>query len=87
MTGIMLGLVMYQLVYRLKSSYVLPCSLFGILLLFYCALLVTGTSLQDARDFGWIAPLTQPGAYILHCLDKALVYGWMDRWMDRKMER
>jgi hypothetical protein len=52
---------MYQLVYRLKSSYVLPCSLFGILLLFYCSLMIAGASLQDARDFGWIAPLTQPG--------------------------
>jgi hypothetical protein len=59
--GIVFGLVMYQLVYRLKSSYVLPCSLFGILILFYCSLMIAGASLQDARDFGWIAPLTQPG--------------------------
>jgi SulP family sulfate permease len=59
--GVVFGVTTYLLLCRVRSPYVLPCCMVGILTLFFATLLLSGASLQDARDYGWISPLSHPG--------------------------
>lgn len=61
--GVVFGVTTYLLLCRVRSPYVLPCCMVGILTLFFVTLLLSGASLQDARDYGWISPLSHPGKY------------------------
>mmetsp|Transcript_1553 Transcript_1553/g.2962 ORF Transcript_1553/g.2962 Transcript_1553/m.2962 type:complete len:203 (+) Transcript_1553:1866-2474(+) len=53
--GILCGIMIYLLVRQLKSAAVLPACIVGMMLIFYTVLLTTGTSLDDARDGGWLS--------------------------------
>jgi SulP family sulfate permease len=59
--GVVLGVTTYLLLCRVRSPYVLPCCMLGILSIFYGLLFVCGMTLDDARAYGWIAPLSVPG--------------------------
>jgi SulP family sulfate permease len=61
MPGVVIGCAMYVLLRRLRSPYALPSCMMAILVGFYSILLLSGTSLQEARDHGWIAPLSAVG--------------------------
>jgi hypothetical protein len=56
-----IGSVMYVLLRKLRSPYVLPCCMAVVLVSFYSLLLLFGISFQQARDAGWIAPLSPVG--------------------------
>ena len=59
--GLVMGVTIYLLLCRLRSAYVLPASMLAILALFFTSLFCSGASMQQARDFGWIAPLAPSG--------------------------
>jgi sulfate permease, SulP family len=59
--GLFAGVSLYVLVVNLQSPYTLPASMCAILTLFYLSLWITGTSLDEAREFGWISPVSEPG--------------------------
>lgn len=56
--GLMYGVLMYVLLRNVRSPFTLPCSMVGMLVAFHSLLWLTSTSLQDARDHGWVYPLT-----------------------------
>lgn len=57
--GVSLGLTMYAAIRNINSPYVLPIFMVSTLAGFYSLLYFTDTSLQEARDMNFIAPLTQ----------------------------
>ena len=56
--GILLGIFAYILVRNIKSPFVLPIYMIFILTFFFTILLITGYTIDEARNAGWIAPLT-----------------------------
>ena len=68
--GVVLGVTTYLLLCKIRSPYVLPCCMLGILTLFFGLLFLAGMSLDDARAYGWISPLAHPGRVVtvfVHC--------------------
>jgi SulP family sulfate permease len=61
--GVILGVTTYLLLCNVRSPYVLPSCMLGILTIFFGLLLLCGMSLEDAREYGWISPLSTPGTY------------------------
>ncbi len=59
--GLAVGISMYLLLRNVRSPFVLPISMVVVLALFYSAMWFTDSSFEDAREFGWIAPLTPLG--------------------------
>lgn len=59
--GLLAGVSLYVLVANLHSPYTLPVSMCVILAMFYISLWITDTSLDEARNFGWISPVSEPG--------------------------
>lgn len=59
--GFVGGIVMYLCLIKIQKPYVLQVSLLIILATFYACLLVTETSIEDARNAGWIMPYIQNG--------------------------
>jgi SulP family sulfate permease len=57
--GVCLGVLMYFALRNIHSPYVLPIFMVSTLMGFFSLLYFTGTTLQDARDMNFIAPLTQ----------------------------
>jgi SulP family sulfate permease len=62
--GIVIGIVTYIALIKLRSPWVLPSSLLFTLSVFYSIMWFTGTSFQQARDAGWIAPLVEVGKQV-----------------------
>ena len=58
--GVFCGLGIYTVILKTRSPLSLPVCMVIILCFFYSILGLTGTSLQEARDIGWIAPLSDP---------------------------
>ncbi|TMW67796.1 hypothetical protein Poli38472_007468 [Pythium oligandrum] len=54
--GIITGILVFFVLSRYEHVAILPCCMFAILLVFYLILLVTGTSLEEARAAGWVSP-------------------------------
>ncbi len=64
--GIVAGILMYLSLLRIEKPYVLQACLLVILVIFYTGLIVTGTSVQQARDLGWLMEAnTQSGEGVL----------------------
>ncbi|RYY81905.1 hypothetical protein EON63_14465 [archaeon] len=64
--GLVLGIGTYILLLRKAASpYTLPMAMGASLVLFYAAMLATSTTFEQAREMGWIAPLT-PASKCLH---------------------
>jgi sulfate permease, SulP family len=59
--GVVLGITTYILLCRVRSPYVLPGCMVGILSVFFATMFLCGMSLEEAREYGWIAPLSEPG--------------------------
>ncbi|RHY30458.1 hypothetical protein DYB32_004304 [Aphanomyces invadans] len=55
--GIVAGVFIWVVTQRIKHFTVLPTCMFTILVLFYGSLILSGSSFEDARAYGWIAPL------------------------------
>ena len=55
--GLMGGITVSLLMRCVSSPYVLPCFMGAFLSVFFIILAVTNTSLNDARAYGWVAPL------------------------------
>lgn len=64
--GLIGGIVIYMLLRTFRSPYVLPCCMTGLLIAFYSIMLLMGANFHDAREFGWIAPLAEPGEWALN---------------------
>ncbi|KAJ1427778.1 hypothetical protein B484DRAFT_74140, partial [Ochromonadaceae sp. CCMP2298] len=60
MMAVVMGVLMYLVLCHTRTPYALPCSMLFILAGFYSLLLISGASLEDAREYGWIAPLALP---------------------------
>ncbi|KAF0736146.1 hypothetical protein AaE_009015, partial [Aphanomyces astaci] len=55
--GIVAGIFMWVVTQRIQHFTILPMCMLTILALFFGSMAVSGTSFQDARAYGWIAPL------------------------------
>ncbi|EQC26637.1 hypothetical protein SDRG_15577 [Saprolegnia diclina VS20] len=55
--GLAAGVFLFVVTQRVKHFAVLPTCMFTIVSLFYFGMLVSGSSFEDARHYGWIAPL------------------------------
>lgn len=55
--GLIIGISASYLLARFKTALILPALLATTLILFYISLTVNGMTLDDARHYGWIAPL------------------------------
>eukprot|EP01041_Mallomonas_annulata_P006865 gene6865-13910_t len=55
--GICNAILLYKLLHTLHSPLTLPLCLAAIMVIFYIILFSVGWTIQDARDYGWIAPL------------------------------
>lgn len=58
--GVFCGVSIYIIMMVTRSPLSLPVCMVVILVVFYSALGLSGSSLQDARDYGWIAPISEP---------------------------
>lgn len=58
--GLFCGIMIYVLVRRIRHMAVLPCCIFGMCAAFYMVLLATGTTLEEARDAGWVSAADDP---------------------------
>ena len=63
--GLFCGIMIYVLVRRTKHMAVLPCCICGMCVVFYLVLLVTGTTLEEARDAGWVSAADDPPPWYL----------------------
>jgi hypothetical protein len=52
--GVILGVFLSVIVPRCKSTLVLPGVLIITTLIFYLVLMATGSTLDDAREYGWL---------------------------------
>ena len=62
--GTLLGCLQYVLLRSVKSPFTLPICMTVVLVAFYATLSGLGMSLQQARNFGWIAALAPESEYI-----------------------
>jgi len=58
--GLIGGLLIYLLVRRIRHMAVLPSCIFLLISGFYTVLLMTGTSVESATEYGWIRPSDPP---------------------------
>merc|ERR1719232_196381 len=58
--GILSGTLIYCLVKLIRHMAVLPVSILSLIIAFYLSLIVTGVSLEDAREFGWFCKADDP---------------------------
>lgn len=58
--GVFCGIGIYVVMMITRSPLSLPVCMIVILSVFYSCLAYSDASLQDARDYGWIAPLSEP---------------------------
>mmetsp|Transcript_5004 Transcript_5004/g.14208 ORF Transcript_5004/g.14208 Transcript_5004/m.14208 type:complete len:685 (+) Transcript_5004:79-2133(+) len=63
--GLFCGIMIYVLVRRIKHMVVLPCCICGMCAAFYLVLLATGTTLEEARDAGWVSAADDPPPWYL----------------------
>ena len=83
--GLLVGVIMYLTVRCFKSPYVLPCSMAAIIVGFYTVLWMCGASIQDARDYRWVAPLVPQGTVtrsrykrlFIHSFIRSFVYSFI----------
>ncbi len=61
--GMVGGILMYLCLVRIQRPYVLQVCVITIIVVFYVCLLVTETSLEDARAAGWIMPYVENGKF------------------------
>lgn len=61
--GLLGGVLIYLAVSKLRHMAALPASIVLEIVLFYCVLWATGTSVQEATENGWIRPMDQPPAW------------------------
>ena len=58
--GIIGGIGIFALVRAVRHMAVLPCCIISVLAIFYVVLAFTGTSIDEAKDFGWISDNESP---------------------------
>ena len=59
--GVFGGVLIYCSLRFRSSSLTLPLCMVFILSVFFAVLGLTGTSLEEARNYGWIHPYSEPG--------------------------
>jgi len=64
--GLLVGVTLYILLRNIRSPFVLPIALGVILSVFYGLMWIMDASFEDARAFGWVAPLTPLGRCCMH---------------------
>lgn len=60
--GVTIGVATYFLLGYFRSPFVLPASLLFVLTSFYGFMFLTGTSFEEVREYGWVAPLIEVGS-------------------------
>ena len=61
--GMLGGIVIYVLINRIGHMFVLPGCILSLLGVFYAVLALTGTSVQEAQQRGWVNPSDPPPAW------------------------
>ena len=85
--GIFSGIMIYCMLPIIKSPITLPVCLFIMLVIFYSVLYMSGLTLQNARDSGWISALTtnsSPRVFDLFNFEKTnfnMVPKQIGRWL------
>ena len=86
--GLVLGITIYVLLRSIRSPYTLPCCLVVILVVFYSVLGIFGVSIEEAREYGWIAPSAPPtpfyeawSYYDFTAVDWSVVPEQIPRWV------
>jgi MFS superfamily sulfate permease-like transporter len=60
--GVIGGILIYCSLRFLRSSLTLPLCMVTILSTFFAIMALSGMSLEEARDYGWIHPYSEPGS-------------------------
>ncbi|TDH68388.1 hypothetical protein CCR75_001425 [Bremia lactucae] len=58
--GILGGVILLLVSQRCENSFALPAAILLMPLLFYLLLVLIGVSFDEARDFGWVSPASDP---------------------------
>ena len=59
--GLLVGCGEYVMLRTVKSSFTLPVCMAAVLIIFYVSLATLGISLEEVREYGWIAELAPTG--------------------------
>ncbi|KAE8902460.1 hypothetical protein PF005_g18392 [Phytophthora fragariae] len=62
--GILGGIVLLLVSQRCESSFALPATILLMPLLFFVVLALCGISLDEAREFGWVSPASDPAGFV-----------------------
>lgn len=62
--GILGGIWLLLVSQRCENSFALPATILLMPLLFFALLALCGYSLEDARDYGWVSPSSEPAGFV-----------------------
>jgi SulP family sulfate permease len=61
--GVLGGVVLLLVSQRCENSFALPATILLMPLLFFAVLALCGVSLDEARDYGWVSPASDPAGF------------------------
>ncbi|KAG6611761.1 Sulfate Permease (SulP) Family [Phytophthora cinnamomi] len=62
--GVLGGIVLLLVSQRCENSFALPAAILLMPLLFFVVLALCGVSLDEAREFGWVSPASDPAGFV-----------------------
>ncbi|KAJ8577101.1 hypothetical protein ON010_g2102 [Phytophthora cinnamomi] len=62
--GVLGGIVLLLVSQRCENSFALPAAILLMPLLFFLVLALCGVSLDEAREFGWVSPASDPAGFV-----------------------
>uniref|UniRef100_A0AAV1UN57 Sulfate transporter n=1 Tax=Peronospora matthiolae TaxID=2874970 RepID=A0AAV1UN57_9STRA len=62
--GALGGVVLLLVAQRCENSFALPATILLMPVLFFVVLPLCGISLEEARDYGWVAPVSAPAGFV-----------------------
>ncbi|GMF14032.1 unnamed protein product [Phytophthora lilii] len=62
--GVLGGIVLLLVSQRCENSFALPAAILLMPLLFFVVLALCGISLEEARDYGWVSPASDPAGFV-----------------------
>ncbi|GMG15915.1 unnamed protein product [Phytophthora fragariaefolia] len=62
--GVLGGVVLLLVSQRCENSFALPATILLMPLLFFVVLALCGVSLDEAREYGWVAPASDPAGFV-----------------------
>ncbi|KAL4099366.1 hypothetical protein PRIC1_007172 [Phytophthora ramorum] len=62
--GVLGGIVLLLVSQRCENNFALPATILLMPLLFFAVLALCGVSLDEARDYGWVSPASDPAGFV-----------------------